>query len=115
MRRESHTIFNRKALLALSREISLFRHDIVADLHLLDKPNILWDNENAETIYNALAEKLELKERFEIVEYKVGNLKEDIGSVTDLINLRHSEFLEWIIIGLIAFEILMGLYDSFIK
>jgi uncharacterized Rmd1/YagE family protein len=31
----------------------------------------------------------------------------------DLFNHKHSEFLEWIIIGLIGFEIVMGLIEFF--
>ena len=56
---------------------------------------------------------LELKDRFDIIERKLTHLKEDIGMALDLFNQKHSEFLEWIIIGLIGFEIMMGLMEFF--
>lgn len=83
------------------------------DLHLLDKPNILWDNKDAEALYNTLAAALELRERFEIVSYKLESIKDDIVMVTDLTNHQHSAFLEWIIIALIGVEIGMGLIEWF--
>lgn len=100
----------RKTLIALSNSLALLRHEIIVDMHLLDKPNILWDDEAAERLYNELSIFFELKERFEIVEFKLSLLKDDILFLTDILNHKKSEFLEWIIIWLIAFEIFMGLY-----
>jgi uncharacterized Rmd1/YagE family protein len=100
----------RKALIALANSLALLRHEIIVDMHLLDKPNILWDDETAEKLYNELSIFFELKERFEIVEFKLSLLKDDIMFLTDILNHKKSEFLEWIIIWLIAFEIFMGLY-----
>lgn len=56
----------------------LIRHDLLIDLYLLDKPNILWDNADAEALYNSLATALELSDRFEVVSYKLGSIKDDI-------------------------------------
>ncbi len=103
----------RKALIRLANSLALLRHEIIVDMHLLDKPNILWDDEVAERLYNELSIFFELKERFEIVEFKLGLLKDDIMFLTDILNHKKSEFLEWIIIWLIAFEIFMGLYKMF--
>ncbi len=100
----------RKSLIKLANSLALLRHEIIVDMHLLDKPNILWDDEAAERLYNELSVFFELKERFEIVEFKLGLLKDDIMFLTDILNHKKSEFLEWIIIWLIAFEIFMGLY-----
>ncbi len=100
----------RKALIALANSLALLRHEIIVDMHLLDKPNILWDDETAERLYNELSIFFELKERFEVVEFKLSLLKDDIMFLTDILNHKKSEFLEWIIIWLIAFEIFMGLY-----
>lgn len=102
----------RKSLIGLASSLALLRHEIIVDMHLLDKPNILWDDEVAERLYNELSKFFELKERFEIVEFKLGLLKDDIMFLTDILNHKKSEFLEWIIIWLIAFEIFMGLYQT---
>jgi uncharacterized Rmd1/YagE family protein len=107
------SFYTRTRLSRFAKQLVLIRHDMLIDLHLLDKPNILWDNEGAEELYNALAQTLELKDRFDIVEYKLNNIKDDIVMVMDLMNHNHSSFLEWIIIILIFIEIVMGLAEWF--
>ena len=88
---------------------------MVSNLLLLDKPNILWDNAEAEELYNRLAFILELYDRHEIALSKLSQIKEDVMLVMDLINHKKSEFLEWIIIWLIAIEILFSTYEYIIK
>jgi len=110
---DSYSLFKRTRLARFSKELVLIRHDLLIDLHLLDKPNILWDNEDAEALYNSLASALELADRFEVVSYKLESVKDDIVMVMDLTNHKHSAFLEWIIIVLIAVEIVMGLVEWF--
>lgn len=110
---DTYSIYKRTRLARFAKQLVLVRHDMLIDLHLLDKPNILWDNEDAEKLYNSLAYSLELKDRFDIVEYKLNSIKDDIIMVMDLTNHNHSSFLEWIIIVLIAVEIAMGLIEWF--
>jgi required for meiotic nuclear division protein 1 len=110
---DSYSLFKRTRLARFAKQLVLIRHDLLIDLHLLDKPNILWDNEDAEALYNSLAAALELSDRFEVVSYKLGSIKDDIVMVMDLFNHKHSSFLEWIIIVLIAVEIGMSLVEWF--
>lgn len=110
---DTYSIFKRARLARFAKQLVLIRHDMLIDLLLLDKPNILWDNEDAEMLYNRLASYLDLKDRFDVVEYKLNSIKDDIVMVMDLTNHNHSSFLEWIIIILIAVEICMGLYEWF--
>lgn len=110
---DTFSVFKRTRLARFAKQLVLIRHDMLIELYLLDKPNILWDNEDAEALYNRLACALELKDRFDVVEYKLNNIKDDIIMVMDLTNHNHSSFLEWIIIVLIAVEIMMGLYEWF--
>lgn len=109
----SHSLIKRSKLAEFAKNLTFIRHGMLTDLFLLDKPNILWDNEDAENLYNLLASILELKDRFEIVAFKLTNLKDDISRVLDLINHKHSEFLEWIIIVLICVEIIVMLIEFF--
>ena len=110
---DTYSLFKRTRLARFAKQLVLIRHDLLIDLHLLDKPNILWDNEDAEALYNSLASALELKDRFDIVSYKLESIKDDIVMVMDLVNYKHSSFLEWIIIVLIGVEIAMGLIEWF--
>ncbi len=108
-----YSIWNRNKLSTLSQEVVLFRHNIVMDLYLLDKPNVLWENEGVEKLYNSLEIALELKERFDVLEYKLNSLKDDIETISGVLNHKHSSFLEWIIIILIVIEVIMGFYEMF--
>ena len=103
------SIMRRGHLMQFAKRLALTRHDMVSNLLLLDKPNILWDNEEAEALYNRLAFILELRDRHEIALSKLAQIKEDVMLVMDLINHKKSEFLEWIIIVLIGVEIVMGI------
>jgi len=105
------SIMRRGHLMQFAKRLALTRHDMVSNLLLLDKPNILWDNEEAEILYNRLAFILELYDRHEIALSKLSQIKEDVMLVMDLINHKKSEFLEWIIIILIGVEIVMGLVE----
>lgn len=104
----SFSISNRSQLMRFAKQLALTRHDMLSNLLLLDKPNILWDNEEAESLYNRLAFILELYDRHEIALSKLSQIKEDVMLAMDIINHKRSEFLEWIIIALIGIEIIIG-------
>ncbi len=110
---DTFSIFKRAKFAKFAKQLVLIRHDMMIDLYLLDKPNIIWDNEDAEALYNKLAASLELKDRFDVVEYKLNSIKDDIIMIMDLTNHNHSSFLEWIIIILIVIEVIMGLMEWF--
>ncbi len=108
-----YTVFDRKRLLKLIADMARQRHEIIGDLYLLDKPDITWENETLEGLYNALARQLELRERFQVLEYKLRLMKDEVDMILDFVNQKTSEFLEWIIIALIALEIFFWFYDQF--
>lgn len=105
------SISRRSHLMQFAKRLALTRHDMLSNLLLLDKPNILWDNEEAEALYIRLAFILELYDRHETALSKLSQIKEDVMLVMDIINHKKSEFLEWIIIILIAVEIVMGVFQ----
>ena len=106
---------DRKNLMNFASSIAKERFEILNQLFLLDKPDIIWDDFELESLYNQLALQLELKSRFDVIEYKISFLKDSVGFITDRVNQKSSEFLEWIIIWLIAIEILFSTYEYIIK
>ena len=106
---------DRKNLMNFASNIAKERFEILSQLFLLDKPDIIWDDFELESLYNQLALQLELKSRFDVIEYKISFLKESVGFITDRVNQKSSEFLEWIIILLIAIEILFSTYEYIVK
>ncbi len=112
---EKLQIKDRKELMKFAGSIAKERFDILNQLYLLDKPDIIWDDSELESLYNQLSYQLELKNRFEVIEYKITHLKESLELATDLVNQKSSEYLEWIIILLIGVEIIFTIYDFFIR
>lgn len=112
---ENFKIRDRKELMRFAANIAKERFEIINHLYLLDKPDIIWDDPMLESLYNQLSHQLELKNRFEVIEYKLAHLKESIELGTDLVNQKSSEYLEWIIIWLIVIEVLFSVYDLFFK
>lgn len=112
---ETLKIKDRAKLMKFASSIAKERFHILNQLYLLDKPDILWDDPELESLYNQLAIQLELKSRFDVIEYKISYLKESVEFATDMVNQKSSEFLEWIIIWLIAVEIVFSVYEYMIK
>ena len=112
---EKLKIKERKNLMRFASSIAKERFDILNKLYLLDKPEIIWDNLELESLYNQLAIQLEIQSRFHAIEYKLNYLKESISFVTDMVNQKSSEFLEWVIIWLIAIEIIFSINDYIFK
>ncbi len=108
-------IKDRNALMNFASSIAKERFDILNQLYLLDKPDIIWDDLELESLYNQLSIQLELKSRFEVIEYKISYLKESVEFATDRVNQKSSEFLEWIIIWLILIEVFFSIWSYIIK
>lgn len=82
-------------------------HESIHYLGLIDKPECTWSDEKADALYTRLARQFELRERLGAVHNRVAVLK-DLGSTfANLAHARRSARLEWIIILLIAFEIVL--------
>ena len=112
---ETLKVKDRKILMNFASSIAKERFDILNQLYLLDKPDILWDDPKLESLYNQLSLQLELKSRFDVIEYKISYLKESVEFAHDMINQKSSEFLEWVIIWLIVIEIVFSVYDAMVK
>jgi required for meiotic nuclear division protein 1 len=82
-------------------------HESIHYLGLIDKPESTWNDETADILYKMLARQFELRDRYSAVSHRVEVLK-DLGSTfANLAHARRSARLEWVIILLIAFEIVL--------
>lgn len=82
-------------------------HESIHYLGLIDKPDSTWNDETADVLYTMLARQFELRDRYAAVRHRVEVLK-DLGSTfANLAHARRSARLEWVIILLIAFEIVL--------
>ena len=90
-----------------------FKYASVAQIMVLDKPDITWNNADAERFYLTMAGLFELRPRYQEIKHKSETLLDVTDVFTSLSHARRSARLEWIIILLIAFDIIMTLWGKF--
>lgn len=99
----------------LASSILSFKFTSIAHIMVLDKPDITWDNPEADRLYTTMAGLFELNQRYLEIKHKSETLLDMTDVFSSLSNARRSARLEWIIIILIAIEIviyLMQLYSG---
>lgn len=102
-----------KQLARLASTILNFKYTSIAHIMVLDKPEITWDNDEADRFYLTLSNLFELRPRYQEIKHKAETLLDVTDVFSNLSHARRSARLEWIIIILIAFEIIMTLWDKF--
>jgi len=106
---------NQSDLLKQIGEALATQHRLAARVDLDDKPDVLWDHPELERFWAKLVEEYDLPQRGRALNRKLDVIKETAATITDLMATRTSHRLEWYIIGLILFEVVLGLYDRFWK
>ena len=84
--------------------------DISLHFNLLDTPEFFWNYPEVEPIYHAVAKYLDLTPRIELLNHKLSIIHELVDMLASEQNHKHSAFLEWVIIVLIAVDILVYLF-----
>ncbi|MFZ5943084.1 MAG: RMD1 family protein [Bacillota bacterium] len=93
-------------------KILRYKFNSISYILLLDKPDITWVNEQAGTLYTELSTLFELDERFTVVQQKSETLMDVTQSFTSLTHATRGTRLEWMIIILIAFDIVLSLLEK---
>lgn len=88
-----------------------FRYRSISHIMILDKPDVTWDIEEADRLYSTLANLFELQQRYSQIKHKSDTLLDITQVFTGLSHARRSARLEWIIIVLIAIEIVLFIYE----
>ncbi|UAA40371.1 RMD1 family protein [Paraneptunicella aestuarii] len=98
---------NRKQLAKLRGKLFMTKSDILLRYNLLDTPEFFWEYPEQEAIYMVAAKYLDLKPRVELLTMKLETISELLEMLASEQNHKHSSFLEWIIIILIAMEMVL--------
>lgn len=104
-----------KGSIALSRiklakergRVYLEKSHIILQFNLLDTPEFIWEYPELEHYYLALSRYLEIAPRATVLKDRLEVIQELLEMMADEQKHRHSSMLEWIIIILIAIEILL--------
>ncbi|HEX5338390.1 MAG TPA: RMD1 family protein [Gallionella sp.] len=104
-----------KKLLSKIGHMLLIEHRMVGRAEIGDKPETLWDFPQLEGLYASLEDEFELKERQSALDRKLGLISDTAQTLSDVWDNRQLHKLEWYVIGLILFEIVLSLHDRFGK
>ncbi len=108
--------FKDEKLANISSRILGFKFDTISYIMLLDKPDITWENEEAEKLHKQLSHLFELNDRYEKIQAKSETLMDITQVFTSLGHQKRGNRLEWMIIILITFEIFLTLFEfAFLK
>lgn len=92
----------------------LVQSDITLHHALMETPDFFWEYPELEELYLMTAKYLEVRSRTEVLNKKLSVIHDMFDMLADEQKHRHSSVLEWIIIWLIAFEILVFLLHDVI-
>jgi len=95
----------RRALAKIRGHLFSTKSDIFLHYGLLDTPEFFWEYPEYEHAYSATARYLDIRPRVDLLSNKLDVIHELFEMLAEELNHKHSSFLEWIIIILIAFEI----------
>jgi uncharacterized Rmd1/YagE family protein len=88
-------------------EALTLRSSVVRVLHLLDKPDLIWEDKIMDDIYGDLRAMFDLPERFQALEYKLQLIQQTLEVLVEAIRDRRIYWLELTIVLLILFEVIM--------
>lgn len=106
---------NKKETAKKIGELFLVKSKTNLHYDLLDTPEFFWEYPQYEHYYEKISRYLDIKPRIEVLNKKVEVIQELLDMLSNEQNHRYSSFLEWIIIILIGVEIVMGLWEHFVK
>jgi uncharacterized Rmd1/YagE family protein len=91
----------------------LVQHRVSGRVTITEKPDALWDRPDLERLYARMEDEYELRERFEALNRKLAVIADTANTLADIIDTQRSLRLELIVVGLIAFEIVITFYQIF--
>jgi len=93
--------------------LSLYR--LVGRVEVGEKPEILWDHPDLEPLFVRLEREFEIRERKLALERKLELISRTVETQLELLQSKHSLRVEWYIVVLIVVEILLTLYELFVR
>jgi uncharacterized Rmd1/YagE family protein len=89
----------------------LVQHKMIGRVEIQDKPDLLWDHPELERLYLRLENEYELAERSTVLERKLSLINRTAETALNLLQNRSMLRVEWYIVFLIVFEVLLYVYQ----
>ncbi len=84
------------------------KNEVVGVLHLLDRPELIWEDRVMDTLYDDLRAVFDLQERFQALAYKLGTIQDSLELLIDMSRDARLFLVEMAIVLLILFEVIMS-------
>ncbi|MBN1377731.1 MAG: RMD1 family protein [Gammaproteobacteria bacterium] len=107
-------ILSRKKTAKMRGELFSTKSDIILNYGLLDTPDFFWEYPDLESLYELTARYLDIRSRVSVLSNKLETIHELFEMLDNEQKHKHSSKLEWIIIILIAIEIVYFLINEII-
>lgn len=98
-----------KELARTTAKIIRHEYNTLAYIMILDKPDITWTSSTANEFYDKMLEFFELNDRYKILKSKTEILYNIMDGFSTISHSIRGLFVEWIIVALILFEIVLTL------
>ena len=100
-----------KKLLSKIGRMLLIEHRMVGRAEIGDKPETLWDFPHLGALYASMEDEFELNERQSALDRKLRLISDTAQTLSDVWDNKQLHKLEWYVIALILFEVVLSLYD----
>ncbi|KAB2888384.1 MAG: RMD1 family protein [Desulfobulbaceae bacterium] len=95
-------------------DVLMIQVRMVGRVEVSEKPELLWELPQYERLYADLEDNYELRERHLAIERKLELVSRTAETLFDLLHNKRSLRVEWYIVILIVFEILLTLYEMWV-
>jgi uncharacterized Rmd1/YagE family protein len=96
-------------------ETLLIQHRMVGRGEVGDKPEVLWERPELGRLFQHLEDEYEIRERQLALDRKLELIAQTASTLLDLLQSRRSLRVEWYIVILIVAEIVLTLYELFVR
>ncbi len=103
---------SRQLLKHIGMTLSIQR-DMVGQIEIEEKPDLLWDMPELTSIYMKTEAEYEITERHQALRNKLALIHQIAETMMGLLQERRTYHVEWYIVILIVIEVILGLYDKF--
>ena len=93
----------------------LVQHKMTGRVEIQDKPDLLWDHPEVERLYLHLENEYELRERNTVLDRKLALISQTAETAVNLMQNRSMLRVEWYIVALIVFEVLLYTYEIWLR
>eukprot|EP00754_Rhynchopus_humris_P043726 Rhum_TRINITY_DN3482_c0_g1::Rhum_TRINITY_DN3482_c0_g1_i1::g.10924::m.10924 len=104
-----------KAIARTKGQLFLHRMNIILHTDLLDTPDFFWERTDLEPLYIHARKYFEISRRVKVLNERLGVVAELFDMLHEQQKQKHSDKLEWIVIWLIAVEIIVSALTIFLK